>query len=52
MQRPKRSPAASLYGMSGDLQMLGRGWGAVVLLAYAVLFAVLGRFLTLRRDVS
>jgi ABC-type transport system involved in multi-copper enzyme maturation permease subunit len=42
----------SLYGVSGDLELLGRGWGAAVLLGYALLFALLGRFLTLRRDIS
>ena len=42
----------SLYGVSGDLQLLDRGWGAVVLLAYAVVFAAIGRLTTLRSDVA
>lgn len=43
---------SSLYSTTGMLSLLDRGWGAVVLLGYAALFAALGRFLTLRRDVS
>jgi hypothetical protein len=43
---------SSLYGSTGMVGLLDRGWGALVLLAYAALFAVLGRFLTLRRDIS
>jgi ABC-type transport system involved in multi-copper enzyme maturation permease subunit len=43
---------SSLYSTTGMVGLLDRGWGALVLLAYAALFAVLGRYLTLRRDVS
>lgn len=43
---------SSLYSTSGMLSLLDRGWGAVVLLAYAALFALLGALTTLRRDVS
>lgn len=43
---------SSLYSTSGMVQLLDRGWGAVVLLGYVVLFAVLGRWVTLRRDIS
>jgi hypothetical protein len=34
------------------LGLLERGPGAIVLVAYAVLFLALGRYTTLRRDVS
>lgn len=44
---------ASFYAGSGlGGQLLSSGEGLVVLLAYAVGFAVLGRLLTLRRDVT
>jgi hypothetical protein len=43
---------SSLYSTTGMLGLLDRGWGALVLLGYAALFALLGRYLTLRRDVS
>jgi ABC-2 type transport system permease protein len=43
---------SSLYSSTGVLGLLDREWGAVVLLAYAALFAVLGRYTTLRRDIS
>lgn len=43
---------SSLYSSTGMLSLLDRGWGAVVLIGYAVLFALLGRYLTLRRDIS
>jgi hypothetical protein len=43
---------SSLYSSTGMVQLLDRGWGAVVLLGYAALFAVLGRWTTLRRDIS
>jgi ABC-2 type transport system permease protein len=43
---------SSLYSSTGMLSLLDRGWGAVVLLAYAATFALLGRYTTLRRDVS
>ena len=43
---------SSLYSSTGMLGLLDRGWGALVLLAYAALFALLGRWTTLRRDVS
>jgi len=43
---------SSLYSSTGMLGLLDRGWGAVVLLAYAAGFALLGRYLTLRRDIS
>ena len=43
---------SSLYSSTGMLGLLGRGPGALVLLAYAAAFALLGRYTTLRRDVS
>jgi hypothetical protein len=43
---------SSLYSTTGMLGLLDRGWGAVVLLAYAAGFALLGRYTTLRRDIS
>jgi ABC-type transport system involved in multi-copper enzyme maturation permease subunit len=43
---------SSLYSSTGMLGLLDRGWGAVVLLGYAALFALLGRYTTLRRDIS
>jgi hypothetical protein len=43
---------SSLYSSTGMLGLLDRGWGAVVLLTYAAAFALLGRYTTLRRDVS
>lgn len=43
---------SSLYSSSGMVSLLDRGWGALVLLGYAALFALLGGFTTLRRDVS
>lgn len=43
---------SSLYSSTGMVQLLDRGWGAVVLVGYAALFAALGRWTTLRRDVS
>jgi len=43
---------SSLYSTTGVVTLLDRGWGAVVLLAYAGLFALLGRYTTLRRDIS
>ena len=43
---------SSLYSTSGILGLLDRGWGAVVLLGYAAGFALIGRYTTLRRDVS
>lgn len=43
---------SSLYSSTGMVDLLDRGWGAVVLLGYAALFALLGRWTTLRRDVS
>ncbi|QIX27426.1 ABC transporter permease subunit [Nocardioides sp. JQ2195] len=42
---------SSFYAASG-LELLGRWPGAVVLVAYAVLFALIGRFTTLRKDVT
>ncbi|WP_067437247.1 ABC transporter permease subunit [Nocardioides jensenii] len=43
---------SSLYSTTGMLDLLGRWEGAAVLLAYAVVFALVGRFTTLRRDVT
>jgi len=43
---------SSLYSTAGMVGLLGRGSGALVLLGYAALFAVLGRITTLRRDVT
>jgi hypothetical protein len=34
------------------LSLLDRGWGAVVLLGYAAVIALAGRYTTLRRDIS
>ncbi len=42
----------SLYSVIGSADLLSRWQGGVVLLAYAVGFAVLARFTTLRRDVD
>jgi hypothetical protein len=43
---------SSLYSSTGMVQLLDRGWGAVVLVGYAALFALIGRWTTLRRDIS
>jgi hypothetical protein len=43
---------SSLYSSTGMLGLLERGPGALVLLAYAAAFALLGRYVTLRRDIS
>lgn len=43
---------SSLYSTTGMLGLLERGPGALVLLAYAAAFALLGRYVTLRRDIS
>jgi len=43
---------SSLYSSTGMLGLLDRGPGALVLLAYAAAFALLGRYVTLRRDIS
>lgn len=43
---------SSLYSATGMLGLLGRWEGALVLLAYAAGFAVLGRYTTMRRDIS
>jgi hypothetical protein len=43
---------SSLYSSTGVLGLLDRGWGAVVLLAYAAAFALAGRWTTLRRDIG
>lgn len=42
----------SLYSTTGMLDLLGRWEGAAVLLLYAVVFAAIGRFTTLQRDVT
>lgn len=42
---------SSFYAASG-MDLLGRWPGAAVLVAYAVVFALIGRFTTLRRDVT
>ncbi|NYG60596.1 ABC-type transport system involved in multi-copper enzyme maturation permease subunit [Nocardioides daedukensis] len=42
---------SSFYAASG-LELLGRWAGAAVLIAYAVVFAVIGRFTTLRKDIT
>lgn len=43
---------SSLYSSTGMLTLLDRGWGAAVLVAYAATFALLGRYVTLRRDIG
>ncbi len=43
---------ASFFTSVGDVELLSRGSGAVVLLSYALAFAVIGRVTTLRRDIS
>lgn len=43
---------SSLYSSTGMLGLLDREWGAVVLVGYAVLFALAGYGTTLRRDIS
>lgn len=43
---------ASLFSTIGSGSMLSRGAGAAVLLTYAVAFAAIGRFTTLRRDID
>jgi ABC-2 type transport system permease protein len=43
---------SSLYSSTGMLGLLERGPGALVLLTYAAAFAMLGRYVTLRRDIS
>lgn len=43
---------ASLYSETGILELLNRWQGGTVLLAYALCFALIGRFTTLRKDIS
>ncbi|MGH1561533.1 ABC transporter permease [Mumia sp. DW29H23] len=43
---------ASTYASLGLGEVLGRVPGALVFLAYGVVFAVIGRFTTLRRDIT
>lgn len=43
---------ASFFAGNAATDLLSRGAGAAVLLAYVLLFAVIGRFVTLRRDVG
>lgn len=43
---------SSFYSESGSLELLGRVPGAVVLICYVVVLAVVGRLTTLRRDVT
>lgn len=43
---------SSFYATTGMAELLGRWEGGVVLLAYAVAFALLGRATTFRRDVT
>ncbi|MGN0062741.1 MAG: ABC transporter permease [Nocardioides sp.] len=43
---------SSLYSTSAGLDLLERWQGSLVMLAYVVVFAVIGNYLTLRRDVS
>lgn len=43
---------ASFFATSGTTDLLPRWAGAVVLLAYALVFAVLARLTTLRRDIA
>jgi len=43
---------ASFFAQDTSTDLLSRGAGAAVLLGYVVLFALVGRFVTLRRDVG
>jgi len=43
---------SSLYSTTGILTLLSRGEGALVLLAYALVFALVARVTTLRRDIG
>ncbi|QCX26864.1 ABC transporter permease [Nocardioides jishulii] len=43
---------SSIYTAIGASELLSRWAGGLVLLAYAVLFALVGRFTTLRRDLT
>lgn len=43
---------ASFFSSVGDVDLLSRAGGAIVLLAYAALFAIVGRMTTLRRDIN
>lgn len=42
----------SLYSTTGMLDLLGRWEGAAILLVYAVVFAAIGRYTTIKRDVT
>ncbi len=43
---------SSFYAQGGVAELLGRGAGAAVLISYIVAFALVGRLVTLRRDVG
>lgn len=43
---------SSLYSATGMAELLTRWQGALVLVAYAVVFALVGRFTTLARDIT
>jgi len=43
---------ASFFAQDSATDLLSRGAGAAVLLAYVLVFVLLGRFVTLRRDVA
>lgn len=43
---------SSIYSLSGMTGLLDRWQGALVLIAYGVVFAVIGRWTTLRRDIT
>ena len=51
---PNQASAALVQGTNGGIEQQLLPWwgGALVLLAYGVLFAVLGALLTTRRDVT
>src|SRR5690606_32494694 len=43
---------ASFYAQDASTDLLSRGAGAAVMLAYIVVFALIGRYVTLRRDIG
>lgn len=43
---------SSFFSLTGTVDLLSRGVGALVLLAYVAVFALVARFVTLRRDIG